>query len=73
MIGADEDRARWLADSLTEHFDSREIELGDGVSATCGISFGSAAITGREEGIEEILERADRAMYEVKAGRKSRG
>jgi GGDEF domain-containing protein len=45
------------------------IALADGTSVRVGCSFGFALVRDADEPPEEILERADRAMYEVKRSR----
>ena len=69
-IDSDEDRARALVDELTGHFDGLHYET-DGRRLSCRASIGATVIDSSAETMDEVLSRADRAMYEAKNARQA--
>lgn len=65
MVGGETSSAAKLAQDLMDHFDARKIEFGRS-SLGCRASVGAAVFTGRESDIDEVMLRADRAMYAIK-------
>lgn len=65
MVGGEATSAAKLAQDLMDHFDTRRIQFGRS-SLGCRASVGAAVFTGQENDIDEVMLRADRAMYAIK-------
>jgi len=65
MVGGEATSAAKLAQDLMEHFDDRTVEFGR-AELSCRASVGAAVFTGGESDIDEVMLRADRAMYAIK-------
>ena len=71
LVGADAEGAANFASKLMEHFDTHPFES-QGAQLSCRASIGSTGIDAHTISTDQAMSAADRAMYEVKAGRKSR-
>lgn len=69
-IDSDERRAQALVAELTEHFDELHFEP-EGRRLSCRASIGSTVIDSNSRSMDEVLSRADNAMYEAKIIRQS--
>ena len=71
VVGAEEDRGDDIARELMKHLDGCRFDP-EGRSLPCRASIGWGPVTADTVSADEVLSRADRAMYEVKSHRRSR-
>ncbi len=75
-LGAEHGRAREIAHMLAQSIEQlldRPCDLGNGVDHRCGASVGIQVFIGGAQSAEELLQRADAAMYQRKAERVAQG
>jgi diguanylate cyclase (GGDEF)-like protein len=65
------DDVRAVAQSLLEHIAALDVQH-DGVKLSCTASLGVALLTSQDATLDALLARADRALYEAKAGGRNR-
>jgi diguanylate cyclase (GGDEF)-like protein len=56
---------------VRQRFEESEIEISDGIKVGCTLSAGVAELTSDED-VESVIARADRCLYEAKAGGRNR-
>lgn len=66
------DQAAALADRIRRSFSTNKIKLQDGQTIYCTASIGVAELKAEDQRIEDLLHRADLAMYESKRGGRNR-
>jgi len=71
LVGTDAEGGARFASELMDHFDTHPFEAGS-AQLSCRASIGSTGIDAHTISSDQAMSAADRAMYEVKAGRKSR-
>lgn len=71
LVGTDADGGARFASKLMEHFDSHPYEAG-GRELSCRASIGSTGLDAHTISSDDAMSDADRSMYAIKAGRRSR-
>ncbi len=71
LVGTDDEGGARFAAKLMEYFDSHPYESGDR-EISCRASIGSTGLDAHTISSDQAMSAADQAMYEIKAGRKSR-
>jgi diguanylate cyclase (GGDEF)-like protein/PAS domain S-box-containing protein len=71
LPGCDEDAATAVAERLCERIAAQPVVV-DGARVHCTVSIGVASMDEDVAGVEELIERADKAMYAAKAAGRNR-
>ncbi len=72
LPGADHVEAEGCAERIRQGVEKHVVEVGNGVSIRITVSMGVAQVNSAAESVEDATERADKALYEAKAGGRNR-
>ncbi|APE30338.1 hypothetical protein BOX17_04835 [Halomonas aestuarii] len=66
------DQAEALAERIRSSFEALTIDINKGTSISCTVSIGVTPVGGEDDTLEQMLERADQALYRAKKGGRNR-